>query len=159
SECALPLWQRVQRCWLRLAGPAVHAREVDRLDVMRFIDALATHDAPETLVGEALAELTDGLYSTAPAQPGAVEIMTMHAAKGLEWDVVLLPGLGRITARDREPLLHWIDLPRSGGSGTDLLLCPIRCSQQETPRSLAAFIGRIRAQRERIERVRLLYVA
>ena len=159
AECALPLWQRVQRCWLRLAGPAVHAREEDRLDVKRFIDALAAHDAPETLVGQALAEITDGLYSTTPAQRGAVEIMTMHAAKGLEWDVVLLPGLGRMTASDREPLLHWIDLPRSGGSGTDLLLCPIRCSQRQAPRTLADFIRHIRVQRERIERVRLLYVA
>ncbi len=159
SECALPLWQRVQHCWLRLGGPAVHARDEDRLDVRRFIDALAIHDAPETLVGEAIAEITDGLYSTTPAQRGAVEIMTMHAAKGLEWDVVLLPGLGRLTARDREPLLHWIDLPRSGGSGTDLLLCPIRCSARQAPRSLADFIKHIRAQRERIERVRLLYVA
>ena len=35
--------------------------------------------------------LTEKLYSAAPPQPGAIEVMTIHAAKGLEWDVVILP--------------------------------------------------------------------
>ncbi len=112
AERSLPLWQRVERCWFRLAGPAVHGAEVDRLDARRFLDALATHDLPETLVGEALTELTDGLYSAGPGPTGAIQIMTMHAAKGLEWDVVILPGLGRTTARDQDRLLQWLDLPR-----------------------------------------------
>ena len=44
--------------------------EVDRLDAHRFIDALALHDDPQRLVGEALGELTERLYSGAPPQPG-----------------------------------------------------------------------------------------
>jgi len=84
--------------------------------------------------------------------------MTMHAAKGLEWDVVILPGLGRKTAVDADPLLHWIELPRAS-QGTDLLLAPIRSTEQEPQGSLAAYIKRLRRARTRLERVRLLYVA
>jgi ATP-dependent exoDNAse (exonuclease V) beta subunit len=157
-ERALPLWQRVEHSWLRLAGPAVYRAEVDRLDAHRFIDALALHDDPDRLVGEALAELTERLYSGAPPQPGAIELMTMHAAKGLEWDLVILPGLGRKTAVDPDPLLHWIELPRAS-EGTDLLLAPIRATEQEARCSLAAYIKRLRRERARLERVRLLYVA
>jgi ATP-dependent helicase/nuclease subunit A len=157
-ERALPLWQRVEHCWLRLAAPAVYRSDVDRLDAYRYIDALALHDDPERLVGDALGELTERLYSGAPPQPGAIELMTVHAAKGLEWDVVILPGLGRKTAVDRDPLLHWIELPRAS-VGTDLLLAPIRATEQEPRGSLAGFIKRLRRERARLERVRLLYVA
>jgi ATP-dependent exoDNAse (exonuclease V) beta subunit len=157
-ERALPLWRRVEHCWLRLAGPAVYRSGVDRLDAHRFIDALALHDNPQRLAGDALGELTERLYSGAPPQPGAIELMTMHAAKGLEWDVVILPGLGRKTAVDRDPLLHWIELPRAS-AGTDLLLAPIRAGDQEARGSLGGYIKRLRRERLRLERVRLLYVA
>ena len=70
--------------------------------------------------------------------------MTIHAAKGLEWDVVILPGLGRRTASDSDPLLHWLELPRPGqGRESDLLLCPIRASDlsdRAPARSLSAYI-------------------
>jgi ATP-dependent helicase/nuclease subunit A len=157
-ERGLPLWRRVEHCWLRLAAPAIHRAEVDRLDAHRYIDALALHDDPQRLVGEALGELTERLYSGAPPQPGAIDIMTVHAAKGLEWDLVILPGLGRSTAVDTDPLLHWIELP-GVGADTELLLAPIRATVQEPRGSLAAYIKRLQRDRARLERVRLLYVA
>ena len=157
-ERGLPLWRRVEHCWLRLGAPLVHAGDSDRLDAHRFLDALAMHDDPDRLVGEALGELTEGLYSGAAPQRGAIELMTVHAAKGLEWDVVILPGLGRKTAVDADPLLHWIELPRAS-AGTDLLLAPIRATVQEPRCSLAGYIKRLRRERARLERVRLLYVA
>ncbi len=158
AERGLPLWQRVEHCWLRLSGPAIYPHDSERLDARRFIDALALHDDPESLVGEAVGEITRLLYSSEPVQAGAVEIMTMHAAKGLEWDVVILPGLGRRTARDTDPLLHWIELPRAH-QDSELLLSPIRATALEPRASLAAYIKRLRRERARIERVRLLYVA
>jgi ATP-dependent exoDNAse (exonuclease V) beta subunit len=159
AERGLPLWQRVEHSWLRLAGPAVHRSEVDRIDAQRFLDALAVHADAERLAGEGIDELTDELWSASPAQAGAIELMTMHAAKGLEWDVVILPGLHRRLRTPPDPLLHWIDLPRSG-SGTDLLLAPIRASTEDSRGpSLANYIKALRRQRAQLERARLLYVA
>jgi ATP-dependent exoDNAse (exonuclease V) beta subunit len=158
AERALPLWQRTLHCWLRLGGPEIYPRELERLDARRFIDALAQHDRPETLVGQAMEEITERLFSSAPPEPGAIEIMTIHAAKGLEWDVVILPGLARRTASERDPLLHWIELPRAR-AGTDLLLAPIRASDAAAGHSLGSYIKGLRRERTRLERVRLLYVA
>ena len=158
AERGRALWQRVERTWLRLGGPAIYPSAIDRLDAHRFIDALALHDDLESLIGDAMTRSTEQLYSAAPPQPGAIEIMTIHAAKGLEWDVVILPSLGRSTATDTDPLLHWIELPRAG-EGTDLLLAPIRASEKEPVGSLAAYIKALRRERQRLERVRLLYVA
>ena len=158
AERGLPLWRRVEHCWLRLGGPAVHSREVDRLDAHRFIDALAAHEDPEALAGDSITEITKALYSSSPPQEGAIDVMTIHSAKGLEWDVVILPGLGRVTAPTRDPLLHWVELPRAT-VGTDLLFAPIKATDKESAGSLAAYIKRLRRERIDVERVRLLYVA
>ena len=158
AERALPLWRRTLHCWLRLGGPAIYPHEQERLDARAYLDALAQHPDASALAGEAMQELTERLYSSAPPQPGAIEIMTIHAAKGLEWDVVILPGLARRTAPDRDPLLHWIELPRAR-SGSDLLLAPIRANEEPRQHTLGAYIKGLRRERTRLERVRLLYVA
>jgi len=157
-ERGLPLWQRLEHCWLRLGGPVARAGEAELADARLFIDALAQHDDAEQLVGQGMAQLTQALYGSSPPAPDAVEIMTVHAAKGLEWDVVILPSLGRRTAHDSDPLLHWIELPRAH-TGSDLLLAPIRAEEREPPASLGAYIKLLRRERARLERVRLLYVA
>jgi ATP-dependent helicase/nuclease subunit A len=157
SERGWPLWQRVERSWLRLGAPAIYTDPAEVADARRLLEVLAEHEQPESLVGEAMGTLTEPLFSTAPPQPGAIEIMTMHAAKGLEWDVVILPGLGRRPRSDRDPLLHWIELPRAA-EGTDLLLAPIRRADQDEG-SLARYIKHLRSARARVERVRRLYVS
>jgi ATP-dependent helicase/nuclease subunit A len=158
TERGLPLWQRVDRCWLRLGGPSVYVSGVDRLDARQFIDALAEHEDPDALAGEGIVAITKRLYSSSTPQTGAVDVMTMHAAKGLEWDIVILPSLGRRTRAPPDRLMHWIELPRAS-SGTDLLLAPIRATDKEPHASLAGYIKRLRRERIALERVRLLYVA
>jgi ATP-dependent helicase/nuclease subunit A len=157
GERALPLAERVARCWQRLGGPAIHAAPRDQDDAESFLDALAADPATELLAGEALQALAEDAYASAQPRPGAVEVLTMHAAKGLEWDVVIVPGLGRRNARDPEPLLHWVEFPNAGEE-PELLLAPLRATGEPAPRSVAAYIRGVRRQRQQLERVRLLYV-
>ena len=158
AERSLPLWQRVDHAWLRLGGPAAcsDARELD--DAQAFLQALSQQRDAAWLAGDAFDRFAAELYAAAPAQPGAVEILTMHGAKGLEWDVVIVPGLSRGTRSGRDPLLHWLELP-AAGSESLLLLAPINDAAQAPQRSLATYIKRLRGQRLWLERARLLYVA
>jgi ATP-dependent exoDNAse (exonuclease V) beta subunit len=157
-ERALPLWQRVERAWLRLGGPAGCGEDRDLLDAREFILALAAEPRAEWFAGDAFDEFAAELYAVPAAAPGAVEILTMHGAKGLEWDIVIVPGIGRAQRRDREPLLHWLELPGRGGE-LELLLAPISAVGSREERSLARYIQRLRRERAQLERARLLYVA
>jgi DNA helicase-2/ATP-dependent DNA helicase PcrA len=78
---------------------------------------------------EAEEEQADGLeLADVPAPGGAVQVLTVHAAKGLEWDVVCVPGLVQggfpaVTVKEvdgeQEAVgLGWLsDARRSGSSG------------------------------------------
>ncbi|HKC17959.1 MAG TPA: UvrD-helicase domain-containing protein, partial [Steroidobacteraceae bacterium] len=157
-ERALPLWQRLDRAWLRLGGPAACAEERELLDAREFLRALAAEPRAEELSGDVFDEFAAALYAAPATAERAVEILTMHGAKGLEWDIVIVPGIGLSQRFDTEPLLHWLELPGTG-AGPELLLAPISATGAAPSRTLAGYIRHLRRERSRLERVRLLYVA
>jgi ATP-dependent exoDNAse (exonuclease V) beta subunit len=156
----LPLARVVEAAWLALGGPIVCAAAQDVQDARLFFDALARRDAPGAWRGSAdLDAMVDGLYAASePVAAGGVEIMTIHRAKGLEYDCVILPGLHRRERHDDEPLFDWFEWPGAAGA-PELLLAPIRPSHVEEAGSLARWIRDARRRRRRHERARLLYVA
>ena len=99
----------------------------------------------------------------APADPAAgirVEIMPIHQAKGLQWDVVFLPALERQTRQDDKRLLYW----RSRRRGTEelLLLGPMEPAGKKKDRKAATIEGYLRdlaTDSAQEELKRLFYVA
>jgi len=89
-----------------------------------------------------------------------LQLMTIHKAKGLEFDTVILPGLGSPPRHDDPPLLRWMETPHSGGAGypADLLLAPIRETGGEHD-LLYNYLGQLEKDKSRFEAGRLLYVA
>ena len=65
------------------------------------------------------------LYAEDPAQPDAVSLMTIHGAKGLEFDHVFVVGVGLRGRGDDPRLLNWLEMPREQG-GDHLVMAPIR---------------------------------
>ena len=43
----------------------------------------------------------------------SLQLMTIHKAKGLEFDTVIVPGLGRSPRHDDAKLLHWLERLRA----------------------------------------------
>ncbi|RUR10921.1 UvrD-helicase domain-containing protein [Legionella septentrionalis] len=85
-----------------------------------------------------------------------LHIMTIHKSKGLEFDCVILPGLGTKPANRDLPLLRWLKLP---SREQDLLLVsPMKAAHQEQC-VLYDYLGKLDAQKNVYEQQRLLYVA
>jgi ATP-dependent helicase/nuclease subunit A len=87
-----------------------------------------------------------------------VQLMTMHKAKGLEFDSVILPYLDRTTKSDDKPLLMW-DSYHSHESNAPQLLLAIKPSRGGEADKVYDYLHYKRAQRSALEQVRLLYVA
>jgi len=102
----LPLTELVvfaERAWLLdIEAALADASGRARRDVDAFLDAVRTFAASAerptlgALLGWLAAARAQEGGLEAPVkdpEPGAVQVMTVHAAKGLEWDLVVVPGM------------------------------------------------------------------
>ncbi|MFK5926598.1 MAG: UvrD-helicase domain-containing protein [Desulfuromusa sp.] len=151
----LPLRQLVEGCWLALGGAACNT-SAGCSDAQMVFELLDKLDRGGDL--DSLDKLDRGLrklFSEPDSRAnGKLQIMTIHKAKGLEFDTVIIPGLGKTTGRTDQPLLRWQEHPQHG-----LLLAPIsaRGSQEKDP--IYQLIAHLELEKQELEAGRLLYVA
>jgi ATP-dependent helicase/nuclease subunit A len=147
----------LERTWMRLgASDAYPAQELE--DARAFFAALAERTAALEWRGpQHFASLLARLYSAASAGENPVQVMTIHRAKGLEFDHVIVPALERTTRPAERRLLRWIDLPTEA-SESDLLIAPLPAVGAEEG-DLSVYLQDLLRQRDTNERCRMLYVA
>jgi ATP-dependent exoDNAse (exonuclease V) beta subunit len=144
---------RVRGAWLALGGPATVEEAIDLEAAERYFALLAEHDEGDDVADwaafvEALAQLH---AEAAAADDAAVQAMTLHRAKGLEFDTVIMPGLGRAPHRGNAEILRWRRRP------TGLLVAPMK-ARGGTDDPVYAYLGRLADGEEAAELGRLLYV-
>ena len=103
----------------------------------------------------------DRLYAEDPAQPDAVSLMTIHGAKGLEFDHVFVVGVGLRGRGDDPRLLNWLEIPREQG-GDHLVMAPIRLrgdDEEADDDAINLYLKQLHRERARAERARQAYVA
>ncbi len=89
--------------------------------------------------------------------PSRLQIMTVHKSKGLEFDCVVLPGLGSKPPGLDTPMLRWLKIP-SHPHKELLLLSPMKPAHQEHC-LVYDYLGKLEAEKNAYELQRLLYVA
>lgn len=154
------LQESVEQLWYRLGGPFLldDASQVE--NVYRFFDVLERLETAGTLADVVELETRldlDRVPSRAPAGT-RLQIMTMHKSKGLQFDHVVLYGLGHRTKPDSKAVLSWLSVPDARG-GKDVLISPLgaRTDLQSDP--LHNLIDSRLREKDRLEKDRLLYVA
>jgi ATP-dependent helicase/nuclease subunit A len=151
----------VESTWTRLGGPACVKNESELDDAATYFDLLESLENQSLPIDrDTLDQRLENLY----AEPDALasdklQVMTIYAAKGLQFDTVILPGLNKITGSDKPKLLHWFEL-----AGQDrIVMSPMRnVAEKEKTKSsgdLIQFISSVEKQRQGLENGRLLYVA
>lgn len=155
----------VERTWRSLGGDAALSVE-ERGNVQRYLRVLREVESEGDRVDlKGLWARLKKLY----AEPvsGAIEdgrlpvdLMTIHKAKGLEWDLVLVPGLERGGGRSANVLLNWLEFDGAlnGDAGASVVLAPIWEKGAESDK-LSEWLKSVRTKREAAERKRLFYVA
>ncbi len=151
----IPLRKLVESCWLSLHGPACISAS-DRQDADRYFQLLEElDDAGELVRLEQLDDRLETLYAAIDAEASSnVQVMTIHKAKGLEFDVVILPGLGKTIQSAQRTLLRWQEMPDD-----HLLLAPLPELYGNAQGTTYQSIGRLMKIKDDHETLRLLYVA
>jgi ATP-dependent exoDNAse (exonuclease V) beta subunit len=162
--------QLVERAWRSLGGDA-WLTQSEIVNINRFFQLLdelqleleenrSANLLDPTLLESRLQELY-AEPNPIPAGTPFVELLTIHKAKGLEWDVVLVPALERQPATDRSRLLTWSELEPTDSSAdraAHFMLAPI-AGRGEPSKALNNWLNGIHRAREAAERKRLFYVA
>jgi ATP-dependent exoDNAse (exonuclease V) beta subunit len=155
------LRERVAGAWFALAGPACVEDATDLEDAEIYFDYLGSHEeAGEVADMAAFEEGLAELYALPDLlADDRLQIMTIHKAKGLEFDTVIVPGLGRAPRSEDARLFLWMEQPRGEGNGAaDLLLAPIHeTGADQDP--IYRWLRKIEAEKEELEAGRQLYVA
>jgi len=157
-----PLRERVESAWLALGGPACVADDTDLEDAEIYLDYLEECEEAGDLADPAAFERGLGELYALPdlhAAPDDPQVLTIHKAKGLEFDTVIVPGLGSGTGRDERKLFVWMERPAFEGAGRSrLLLAPINPAGSDKDATYE-YIRRLDREKESHEDARLLYVA
>lgn len=151
----MPLRRLVEGAWIALEGPACLMSAADQIDARAFFDLLEQEESGGDLadLDEFSRQVAELYAAPDPAAPGSLELMTIHRAKGLEFDCVIIPGMGRGARQDEARLLSWSWLP----DGT-VYLAPITARHRDTE-PICRFLAAEERERAKNEVVRLLYVA
>jgi ATP-dependent helicase/nuclease subunit A len=152
-----PLRTWIERAWNALAGPATAIRAQDLEDAEAFFERLEAFDEAGDLEDVTrLEERLENLFAKPRVlETSNVELMTIHAAKGLEFDTVILPGLDQGTRNEDRELLRWA---RIAGRQDEFVLAPIKADGSDSD-PIYRWIEALESRRVQFERGRLLYVA
>jgi ATP-dependent exoDNAse (exonuclease V) beta subunit len=153
----------LKSAWLALAGPATIDDSSDLANAELLFAALDQLEAEAGCWPEASAvdAAVEGIMASPVGSTDApVQIMTIHKAKGLEFDVVIVPDLQR-TVRGRErPLLYWTQVATGPGRrGIVLASRSEHDGHQGAADELERWMRRLAAEREALELGRVAYVA
>ncbi|MGH8135710.1 MAG: UvrD-helicase domain-containing protein, partial [Steroidobacteraceae bacterium] len=153
----------LKAAWLVLSGPATVDDPSDLANAELLFSALdlleqETGSSPEASAIDAAVEGIKA--SPLGSESSRVQLMTIHRAKGLEFDVVIVPDLQRSPRRPERPLLYWTNVATGPGQRGIVLASRGEDEDDGAGRdALEHWMKRLSAERETLELGRLAYVA
>ena len=124
----------------------------ERIIRSQFLSLISECELNQTLNIETLQSMLKDLY--APSQSASVKLMTIHQAKGLEFETVIIPGLGKTGKSDSLALIQVQEI-----SDNSILLASIKASNEKEESKTYLYLKHLQKQQTYFEMMRLLYVA
>ncbi len=158
------LRQLVEACWCLLRGPLIVRKEEELACVAHFLNLLAEHESGNGI--KHLHEFQEKVYQAfVPTRATAgddssqnrIHILTMHKAKGLEFDHVIIPGLANKARSDDKDLIQWHERLNQQGDSRLFIAALSKSGKDDDP--LYSLIRHERQHKTLLENTRLLYIA
>jgi len=153
ADDAEPLAARLEQVWRQLGGPLLARTQTDLQDaesVFSLVEKIAPYGGLDV---DLLAARLTRLFASPEAGARSVEVMTMHKAKGLQFESVILLGLHQQPPSDSSPLVRIEQIANR------VMLGPIKSRTTDQSDVISKYLAQRDKQRSDFEVDRLLYVA
>ena len=155
DRLGLRVW--IEQTWIGLGGPECAADANALQDAESFLQLLEQAEAEGLgLDIEWLTRRLEKQYMSGGDPHSSVQLMTLHKAKGLEFERVIIPQLDRKTRGDDRAILLWDEHSSVEGERSFLLAADDH-SDKDAP-TLYNYLRSQRKQKTLLETTRLLYV-
>jgi ATP-dependent helicase/nuclease subunit A len=144
----IPLRAWIENAFIRLGGADAYG-DIDAVRHAQRFFRVIDEGHNRVLDLDSLERSVARLFAESSEQANCVTLMTIHRAKGLEFDHVLVPGLHRVGRMDDPPTILWRP------EGDQLLLGVLGRNE----RGVHRWLRYEERHREANEQIRLLYVA
>jgi len=153
----MPLRELVEGTWIALGGPALLQSPGQRDDIEALLSLIEAEERGGIIPDfDQFHARLEWLCAKACTDQARVQVMTIHQAKGLEFDTVILPKLGSSTRTSERELLIWTEkTDENGETYLELAALPRRGEEDPWYRYVADEIK----QKDANELKRLFYVA
>jgi ATP-dependent exoDNAse (exonuclease V) beta subunit len=147
----------VELAWLDLGGPATAVDEAALTDAESFFQLLEQAEREGLgLDVQWLGRRLEQQFMNGGEAGSRVQVMTLHKAKGLEFDCVFIPQLAKVSRGDDRELLLWDE--HSGPDGERRFLLAADDHSKKGAATLYNYLDKLRKDKSRLEATRLLYV-
>ena len=151
----------IRAVWLMLNGATCLWEQADVIDVQAFFSCLDSLDKRNQFSPERMCVEIEKLFAAPDAQGENLQMMTIHKSKGLEFDTVILLGLGTATGGNKgdKPLILWEEV--QADKHMELLAAPFipKGARDNDAVSVYDFLAMREKVRDANEDARVLYVA
>jgi ATP-dependent exoDNAse (exonuclease V) beta subunit len=153
----------LKSAWLSLGGPATVEDASDLVNaelLFGAMDRLESESGAWPEVSDIEASVERIRASPVGRDDAPVQVMTIHKAKGLEFDVVIVPDLQRAAPAGDRRLLYWTTLATGPGQRGVVLASRSESAEDDgAPDGLETWMRRLESERADLELGRLAYVA
>lgn len=153
-----PFREWLEGSWLSLGGAAalMDVREFEMVE--RFFDTLEQYQQSGSLPSlREFERAIERLYARPSANSSRLHLMTIHKSKGLEFDTVILPALGKGARSDDNALLMWREHLSAASGAAGLVIGAIPSSGESD--GIYRHLKNEQSISQGLENTRLLYVA
>ena len=153
-----PFRDLVETAWRRLGGD-LGLEDFDRSNAAAFLD-LVEELGPGPPDPRVLSERLATLWARPESLDARVQLLTIHKAKGLEWDTVIVPCLERPPRSDPHEFMLWQEIAEHGFDDV-ILQAPIPSALDDAGGAdeKYRYLRDLEREKSTHEALRLLYVA
>jgi ATP-dependent exoDNAse (exonuclease V) beta subunit len=153
----------IKSAWLALGGPATVEDPSDLVNaelLFGAFDRLESESGAWPEISDLEASVEGIRASPVGREDAPVQIMTIHKAKGLEFDIVIVPDLQRVAPAGDRRLLYWTSIATGPGRRSVVLGSRSESSEEAGAADpLEDWMRRLEAERGQYELGRVAYVA